>query len=502
MTAIVFCAIIHSNSHGADREGLDVKHPLRFIPEKDIRLLIDKTSYDQRTEHRIINQQIFDGVLHQIQQAESFIVLDFFLWNAWTGDMESDAICRKISSELAKALVAKKEQQPSIRIICLTDPINRIYEKDDPEFYQDLIGAGISIVFTDLSKLPDSNKIYSWPMKPLGFVFKFFKWADGRYLANPFDKEPEKVSIAQASRLFHFKANHRKVIISDSDGIACVTVSSFNPADGSSAHSNVGLQLRGSIALDALDSELKCIQWSAKKKRGLLAPDKEYFEEAWSFVWQKLVDFQRAITADILSDPEAQWLTEGCIRDKIVELFNHAGEGDHARISMFYLSDYEVIKSISNAGGRGVKIDLILDPNRDAFGREKKGIPNRPVAALLLAKSERDNIRIRWADTHGEQFHLKAASITNPEKAKYEFICGSANWTRRNIGNYNMEANIYIRNAIKVVSAYNAFFENAWNNSDGLSHTLEYERYSMSGAALWWKKTLYYVQETTGFCTF
>ncbi len=48
---------------------------------------------------------------------------------------------------------------------------------------------------------------------------------------------------------------------------------------------------------------------------------------------------------------------------------------------MFYLSERQIIKSLLAAHRRGVKMRVLLDANKDAFGLEKNGVPNRPVAA-------------------------------------------------------------------------------------------------------------------------
>ncbi len=50
---------------------------------------------------------------------------------------------------------------------------------------------------------------------------------------------------------------------------------------------------------------------------------------------------------------------------------------------MFYLSERQIIKALIAAQQRGVQVRVLLDPNKDAFGREKNGIPNRQVAAEL-----------------------------------------------------------------------------------------------------------------------
>ena len=61
---------------------------------------------------------------------------------------------------------------------------------------------------------------------------------------------------------------------------------------------------------------------------------------------------------------------------------------------MFYLSNRDIVKSLLDASQRGVDVKLILDPNKDAFGMEKDGVPNRPVAHELVKKSK-GKIQIR-----------------------------------------------------------------------------------------------------------
>ena len=55
--------------------------------------------------------------------------------------------------------------------------------------------------------------------------------------------------------------------------------------------------------------------------------------------------------------------------------------GDSIDVAMFYLSDRDTIGALLAAAKRGVTVRVILDPNKDAFGRTKNGIPNRSVSA-------------------------------------------------------------------------------------------------------------------------
>src|SRR5262249_10097130 len=139
-----------------------------------------------------------------------------------------------------------------------------------------------------------------------------------------------------------------------------------------------------------------------------------------------------------------QVLTEGAIRDAIVEHIEAAVRGESIAIAMFYISDRKVIDALVDAADRGVDLRLIPGPDKDAFGYEKNGIPNRPVASELVAASN-GAIHVRWYRTHGEQFHTKLVIVYGAERLWMSL--GSANLTRRNIGDYNLEANVAIETA-------------------------------------------------------
>ncbi len=76
---------------------------------------------------------------------------------------------------------------------------------------------------------------------------------------------------------------------------------------------------------------------------------------------------------------------------------------EHLDLAMFYLSERQIIKALIAAQQRGVQVRVLLDPNKDAFGREKNGIPNRQVASELNAAG----VKVRWCNTQGEQCHNK-----------------------------------------------------------------------------------------------
>ena len=183
-------------------------------------------------------------------------------------------------------------------------------------------------------------------------------------------------------------------------------------------------------------------------------------------------------------------------------MLENAGPGDEVRIGVFYLSNRAIVDALCLAASNGADIRLLLDPNKDAFGRTKNGVPNRPVAAEMLRRTRGLHCRIRWAHTHGEQYHAKAMTISNPAQNKWQFIGGSANWTRRNLDGFNLEADLYVENLPSLNEQYAQQFDRTWNNADGLQRSADYEQYADHGLSAWWKNLLYRFLETTGAGTF
>jgi HKD family nuclease len=50
---------------------------------------------------------------------------------------------------------------------------------------------------------------------------------------------------------------------------------------------------------------------------------------------------------------------------------------------------------------------------------------------------------VQWYDTHGEQFHTKLLAFHTARGTT--LLGGSANLTRRNLGDYNLEADLLVR---------------------------------------------------------
>ena len=484
--------------------GANVRGESIGTTPENIKLLIDSTAFDPHREDRAIRQTIFDQVLAMVGRADRFIYVDMFLWNPWQGSIPEDH--RELSEELARTLIEKKRGHPAMEIVVLSDPINRIYGEQEPDFFREMNEAGIMVIFTALARLPDSNRVYARYWR---FYHRIFSSVPGldRLVTTPFWKNPfviggPKITTRQFGRMLLFKANHRKVVVTGSDGSGLeLMVTSFNPADGSSAHSNMGLHIQGKAAVEALESELAVARWSAQFEDSVVGGDGDRVEAAIAGIGRAVSDLKR-LHRDSPGSPTVQWLSERAISDALVSHLTDAGPGDQVRIAIFYLSDRKVVTAIKEAVKSGAGVRIIIDANKDAFGMKKIGVPNRQAVAEIMKLSPKHDVQVRWADTHGEQFHTKALSITNPGSGKSIFTTGSANWTRRNLQNLNLEANLLVSGDPDTTGEFNRYFDIAWDNSDGLSHTLPYEAWAEGGFTLLWKTWLYRWQEWSGMSTF
>ncbi len=458
--------------------GTEVSSPLTTTEARNVQFLYDLTT-TAPTGEDVREQRIFDEVFAIIEAAQSFVIADFFLLNDMMG--ADGNVHRPLSRELAERLLARKTARPDLAILLITDPINDVYGGQPSPLLNELRASGIDVVNTNLDALRDSNPAYSalWRM--------FLQWwgnaPDGGSMMNPF-APPGSAPITLRSwlALANFKANHRKVIVADrADGSLTALVTSANPHDGSSAHSNVAVRFDGELAKHIVNSEMAVARFSGWKGH--------------------IYASSPGVPATQPEDPvQLQYLTEEPIRDHLLDAIDTTRNGDAVSIATFYIADRKIVKALLRAASRGVKVRLILDPKRDAFGRQKAGVPNRPVASELVRSSE-EKIEVRWYRTHGEQFHTKLALITHGDRLIASL--GSANLTRRNIGNYNLEANVALELSADSMlgTELRGYFDRLWNNDGppGTSFTAPYGAWRDDDPGRYWR---YRLMEATGLSTF
>lgn len=450
-------------------EGLSVATPMR-TPEQ-VRFLADYTWTDAAGE-RHVDQHIFPRMLELIGQAERLVVMDMFLYNHFAGETGGDDM-RPLSVEVTDALVRRRATRPGFRAILITDPINGFYGSLDLPQFERLREAGVEVVITDLNKLRASNPTWS------GFWRLCCQWfgptSEGGWLPNPVGGQD--VTLRSVFRLLNFKANHRKTLLVDSGETWIGMVTSGNAHDASSAHSNIAVEFSGAAALDLLATERAVAAFSAR-----------------DLVWPE-VQSPPEPTGD--SDgARMQVLTEAEIRDGVVDMLDASGPGDAIDLAMFYLSHRDIVEGLKAAQRRGAEVRALLDPNKDAFGRQKSGIPNRSVAAELVDAG----VEVRWCDTHGEQCHDKLILVRRADGGA-ELIAGSANFTRRNLDDLNLETNVRLSAPAdsEIILHVASYFERRWTEPGVRNYSVPYSAYSADG---WLRYLRYRFMEFTGLSTF
>ena len=437
---------------------------------RDVALLTDITYLDAGGV-RHSEQQVFDEVLRLVAQARHAIVLDMFLFNDFAG-AEAAAPLRPLSAQLTQALVARKQALPGLQVLVITDPINTLYGGTRSRHLDALRQAGVEVVVTDLARLRAPNPAWS------GFWQLCCRWLgnddEGGWLPSPFGGD--KVTLRTYLALLNLNANHRKTLVVDEGAQWTAVVASANPHDGSSAHGNVALRFSGPAAADLLRSERAVVEMS---------------DARWT-----LSELPAAAAPDSDGATRMQLLTEGRIRDALLASLEGAKAGEQLDIAVFYFSHRALVKAVVAAQRRGVRLRVLLDPNEDAFGRKKNGIPNRQVALELHGAG----VPVRWCDTHGEQCHAKFM-LRRSAEGSAELIAGSANYTRRNLDDYNLEtsARLLAPTEAPVMARASAYFDQSWGNTQGRGISLPYAAFEDTSRWRYWR---YRFTEATGFSSF
>ena len=447
-------------------EGVNVTGPWRSASV--VRFHADSTWLDaagvQHSEHTI-----FPHAFSMIAAADRLAVADFFLANRFAG--QASAGHRPLSAQLVDAFTARDVLGADQNSALVTDPFNTLYGGVAQPLFSRLGQSGVAVIETDLTRLRDPNPLWSAAWR---ICCQWFGNSNrGGWLPNLVGEG--KVTLRTYLAMLNFKANHRKTVaVVDAQG-AMGLVTSANPHDASSRHDNVAFSFNGAAVGDLLESERSVAAFSSGEP-----PD-----------WPRIDD-----AIDAPTPLQIRILTEAAIRDAALAMIAEAGEGDAVDLLMFYLSHRGIVRALIDAHKRGARVRVLLDPNEDAFGRKKNGIPNRQVAWEL----HRAGVPVRWCNTRGEQCHSKMLVRRTAEGAM-QVLAGSANFTRRNLDNYNLETNVQIRGPREapLMHTVSAFFETRWSNRPEQLHSLGYNRYADHSRWRYWQ---YRFMEATGLSTF
>ncbi|SDS87912.1 Phosphatidylserine/phosphatidylglycerophosphate/cardiolipin synthase [Paenibacillaceae bacterium GAS479] len=506
---LVYGGVIIYQANKPLPDGISFEGSRHMVPESGLELLTDLT-YEDDDGGKVAEQEIFGRMLQAIEEAEQFIVLDMFLYNGYYNEDQSfPALSRKITD----ALIAQKKKHPSLSVTVITDDVNTSYGSHPNEDQELLKQAGIEVAVTDVDPLRDSNPLYTagWRMTASWFGQEGRGW-----LPNKMATGAPDMTLRSYLKLLNAKANHRKVLITETT----LVVASANAHDASFYNSNSGYAVTGSPALlkEALRTEQVGLDMSGSgiklpKLEGSGAPaesdpdsgtaksesaDSGTSESGATEPTESGSSAESGAGVNASFNVGVQLLTEGRIQEHALRDLRAAGKGDRVWLGMFYLADRKVIQELLAASDRGSLVRLILDPNEVAFGNSKIGVPNRPVAAELLEKSE-NRIHIRWYNTDKEQYHTKLMLIAGADGSVVHN--GSANFTTRNLEDLNLETNLRVEAPAgsKTALETEAYFERLWNN-DGGRFTLDYSEYEEKTE--WLKRILYRMQDQLGFTTF
>ncbi|MGD6833981.1 phospholipase D family protein [Sutcliffiella halmapala] len=458
--------------------GTSIYHSFKPLPENvsfegeehlvsDVDFLYDLTY--KKNDKLATEHAIFDRIFEVIEEAEEFVVIDMFLFNGYN-DGERDF--PPLSDNLLKTLLDKKKTNPDMEMVFITDEINTTYGSHEAEELKMLEDNGIKVVETHLDVLRDSNPLYSGVWR---VFFQWFGQGGSGWIKNPMSKNAPETTVRSYLKLLNVKANHRKVVITDKTAI----ISSANPHDASGYHSNTAFEVSGSIIGDLLKTEQAILDFS----EGGELP-----------TYHNKADHQ----SDENKNITVQLLTEGKILKHIIEEIKQTEKGEEIWVGMFYLAERKVVDELIEVSQRGVSIKMVLDPNEHAFGQQKIGMPNRPVAAEMVEEGK-GNIEIKWFNTDGEQYHPKMIYFKRPEEST--IIGGSANFTRRNLFDLNLETDIKIvaPNNEDIMTEMDSYFQRLWNNEDA-EFTLPLDKYQDETTFI--KKVLYRLQKLFRFTTY
>jgi phosphatidylserine/phosphatidylglycerophosphate/cardiolipin synthase-like enzyme len=449
--------------------GTRIASPVTAVRETDLAFIADITGADA-FGRPVVSQAIFDEVLKVARGARAFIVLDFARFGAADYGGESTPAQRALGAQLEQVLLEQHRALPALRVLFITDPLNDDYGAQPDASLEALRDGGIDVVLTDLSKLRDSNPLYSgaWRLA--------LSWWDG----------PRSPLRGESQRL-NFKSDHRKLIVADDGAGGLVgVVGSANPCDEQSAWSNAAVRLQGAALAPLLASELALARasgWQGAASGYVLPPTP-------------------AAEAGPQPAPPArvQILTEGATRAALLERLAATVQGEAIDVAAFYLADRGVIEALLSADARGVTVRVLLDPDAGSAASLTAGLPNQPVASELESRSG-SAIRVRWYRTHGERFHTSLVAIYSAERLW--FTVGSANLTRRSLGDYDLEANVAVEVArgAALANQLRGYFDTLWNNRAalGIEYSSDFAVYADPAQTRYW---LGRVLEATGMSAF
>jgi hypothetical protein len=349
-----------------------------------------------------------------------------------------------VTGELSQHLLARKRVRPNLQIVLVTDPGNEVFGGTPSRTLTSLEQAGVIVARVRLDRLRDSNPLYS------GLWRLIFGW-----WSDPFDETSDRISLPAWARMQNFKADQRQLVIAD-DGSG--GWSAIVGAAGASA----GLVLRGPLARAMIAGELEIAAWSTDDDRLPVGPP---------------------VDGRAVGSIDARFLTEGSIETALLDAIAAAAGGDELSIAVQNLSDRRLIAAVLGAAARGAHLRVLLMRNQ---------MPNRAVAGELLGGGG-GRIEVRWFPIDAEAGLPRLLVLHHREDLWMNL--GSANFTRRNLGDLNLESSVELRMPARAAPAraVTDYFAKIWSKAAADADVAD------ESPMAYWR---YRIAEATGLSTF
>ncbi len=471
--------------------GINYESPIRETENAEFHYDLTYLDKDGNIQY---DRNLWDATLKVVDNAKDYLIIEMFLFNdLYNKDKEHFP---EFAKEYTERLVKKQQENPNLKVYILADENNNFYGAFEHPFITSMKNAGINVIIVNIFKLKDTFPWYSpfWRtfIKPMGNP------QNKGWITNFYGDMWPKLTIRNLLRALNVKADHKKVFLNEKE----VVVSSANIHDPSYFHENIAIYTDGPIVKDVLhnlqlvakfsDSEIN-VDGSDRRMENIMnsgSNDKTETDEKTlnsenqrennvkqinNEENEQNVKEKTSINSEknSITDTEGhtykiQYLTEGAIGKHLDEDIDSLKAGDELLMGMYFLADKGVIDRLIKAANRGVKIRIIFDRSRDAFGMSTNGLPNKPVSKKLKKKTK-GKIEIKWYFTNNEQYHTK---ITLMKKTDGNVIinAGSANLIKKNIRGYIMDANFRILTTqdSKISKDIYEYFDRLWENKDGL----------------------------------
>lgn len=478
--------------------GINYESPIRETENAEFHYDLTYLDKDGNIQY---DRNLWDATFKVVDNAKDYLIIEMFLFNdLYNKDKEHFP---EFAKEYTERLVKKQQENPNLKVYILADENNNFYGAFEHPFITSMKNAGINVIIVDIFKLKDTFPWYSpiWRtfIKPMG------NSQNKGWITNFYGDMWPKLTIRNLLRALNVKADHKKVFLNEKE----VVVSSANIHDPSYFHENIAIYTDGPIVKDVLhdlqlvakfsDSEIN-VDGSNKETKSKIEMDLAdktkirkdtmnignledknndmiHLEENISDSKKNEKDEKESLSLNSgkneITDTEGktykiQYLSEGAIGKYLDADIDSLKSGDELLMGMYFLADKGIIDRLIKAANRGVKIRMIFDRSRDAFGMSTNGLPNKPVSKKLKKKTK-GKIEIKWYFTNNEQYHTK---ITLMKKTDGSVIinAGSANLIKKNIRGYIMDSNFRILTTqdSKISKDVYTYFDRLWENKDGL----------------------------------